>query len=154
MHGPNASTQALKPMTSLRAFFALLLTTILFASPAEACLWEGAHETIFFKDIPAAAEADVIAKVVITQGWQGQEQGEPAATLARITQPIKGGVQQGEIIELRYKVSDCGPWPTTGEEGLIVTKQTTGNKQHKVLAPYTHHMHEDSEHHALLPPAE
>ena len=122
-------------MRMIALFFALIL---LPAGMAQACMGAMLEDSLFFEQMPEPTlDADVVARVTIKQIVPDHEPNAMVTAAARVDEVVSGSTKVGDIIELRYIVSSCGPNQKEGNSGLIIAKHTTDIKGRAALTPYT-----------------
>ena len=124
---------------SLRCLI-VILALAAAAMPARACLGASLEETIFFDKVPPDFfpgpdfHADVVADVVLEDV---QDDGRHGVIHARVKYASKGAVKAGELIQLHYDVSSCGPYHQKGEDGMIAARYGDAQDGQKILIAHT-----------------
>ena len=84
----------------------VLIAAVLFAMPAQACLWAGGERQVFFKQLPAGAEKLAVVAEVDLTSTSMDSSAHGRDNIVTVTKPIKG-VHYGETFHILTDTSDC-----------------------------------------------
>ncbi|SNS96684.1 hypothetical protein SAMN06265795_110107 [Noviherbaspirillum humi] len=124
----------------MRYSAALICCLLLLASPANACLGLSLEDTIFFKTIPEPRpDADIIAKVSLFDA----DDGTAVARILQVLDTSDSRIHTGDKVDLKFRMTSCGPNLKPGEEGIIIAKARRDGDGRLVLHSYLRRYHDN-----------
>lgn len=125
----------------MRHLIALVFCFLLASPQVHACQGPQSQDELFFKNIPnPQPDANFIAEVTLLDI---SDFGTSTAKVLQVFNTSDERVYPGSIVTMKYGISSCGPYPISGQKGIIMAKAGTDTKGRLVLYPYTNRRYGD-----------